>query len=141
MSQRRILEDEYLSIQCWEGILTLEASYQACFDFADIIKASGVNVRVGTVTVARDDVETGTRDPIVVSDDGDTPPMVPEVIYEPAQDEAAGSMYETIMRFWYKRFHYHTEAIPVHRITCNREVRGSRDIGFWGLSRHHCLLD
>ncbi|GKC68742.1 hypothetical protein Tco_1101340, partial [Tanacetum coccineum] len=109
----------------------VEAVIEACFDFADIIKASGVNVRVGTVTVARDDVETGTRDPIVVSDDGDTPPMVPEVIYEPAQDEAAGSMYETLGDL-VKRFHDHTEAIPVHRILVIERVRreqGYRIVG------------
>ncbi|GKB44471.1 hypothetical protein Tco_0889413 [Tanacetum coccineum] len=66
----------------------VEAVIEACFDFADIIRASGVDVRVEAVTVARDDVETGVRDPIVV-DDGDTPPVVPEVILEPAQEERA----------------------------------------------------
>ncbi|GKA13871.1 reverse transcriptase domain-containing protein, partial [Tanacetum coccineum] len=55
-------------------------------------------------------------------DDGDTPPMVPEVIYEPAQDEAAGSMYETLGDL-VKRFHDHTEAIPVHRILVIERVR------------------
>ncbi|GKB39952.1 hypothetical protein Tco_0884894 [Tanacetum coccineum] len=60
----------------------VKAVIKACFDFADIFRASRVDVRVEAVIVARDDVETGTRDPIVVSDDGDTPPMVPEVIPE-----------------------------------------------------------
>ncbi|GKE83930.1 hypothetical protein Tco_1557672 [Tanacetum coccineum] len=67
----------------------VKAVIEACFDFADIIRDSGVDVRVEAVTVARDDVETGTRDPIVVSDDGDTPPVVPKVIPEPAQEGAA----------------------------------------------------
>ncbi|GJY15521.1 putative reverse transcriptase domain-containing protein [Tanacetum coccineum] len=62
----------------------VEAVIEACFDFADIIRTSEVDVRVETVTVTRDDVEIGTRDLIVVSDDGDTPPVVPEVIHEPA---------------------------------------------------------
>ncbi|GKA53616.1 putative reverse transcriptase domain-containing protein [Tanacetum coccineum] len=70
---------------------------------------------VEAVTVARDDVETGTRDSIVVSNDGDTPPMVPEVTLEPAQEGAAGSTYE-ILGDLVQRFHDHTEAIPVHRI-------------------------
>ncbi|GJX51209.1 putative reverse transcriptase domain-containing protein [Tanacetum coccineum] len=74
----------------------VEAVIEACFDFVDIIRASGVDVRVKAMNVARDDVKTGTRDPIVVSDDGDTPPMVPEVIPEPAQEGAAGSTYETL---------------------------------------------
>ncbi|GJV94252.1 hypothetical protein Tco_1545829, partial [Tanacetum coccineum] len=69
----------------------VEAVIEACFDFAGIIRASGVDVRVEAVTVARDDVEMGMRDPIIVSDDGDTPPVVPEVIPDPAQEGAAGS--------------------------------------------------
>ncbi|GKF10589.1 hypothetical protein Tco_0048515 [Tanacetum coccineum] len=58
----------------------VEAVIKACFDFVDIIRTSGVDVRVEAMTVARDDVETGTRDLIVGSDDGDTPPVVPKVI-------------------------------------------------------------
>ncbi|GJW00498.1 hypothetical protein Tco_1555749 [Tanacetum coccineum] len=57
-------------------------------------RASGVDVRVEVVTVSRDDVETGMRDPIVVSNDGDTPPVVPEVIPEPTQEGAAGNVAE-----------------------------------------------
>ncbi|GKG55212.1 hypothetical protein Tco_0571852, partial [Tanacetum coccineum] len=76
---------------------------------------SGVDFRVEAVTVARDDVETGTRYPIVVSDDEDTPPVVPEVTLEPAQEGATGSMYKTLGDL-VQRFHNHTEAIPVHRI-------------------------
>ncbi|GJU74145.1 hypothetical protein Tco_1265550, partial [Tanacetum coccineum] len=53
----------------------VKAVIEACFDFADIIRASGVDVRVEAVTVAQDDVETGMRNPIVVSDDEDTPPV------------------------------------------------------------------
>ncbi|GKA37730.1 hypothetical protein Tco_0724295 [Tanacetum coccineum] len=68
----------------------VEAVIEACFGFANIISTSGVDVGVEVVTVARDDVETGTRDPIVVSDDGDTPPVVPEEIPEPAQEGVAG---------------------------------------------------
>ncbi|GJT44748.1 putative reverse transcriptase domain-containing protein [Tanacetum coccineum] len=75
---------------------SVEAVIEACFYFADIIRASGVDVRVEAMTVARDDVETGTRDPIVVSDNRDTPPVVPEVIPEPAQEGAVGSTYKTL---------------------------------------------
>ncbi|GKC63077.1 hypothetical protein Tco_1095675, partial [Tanacetum coccineum] len=73
----------------------VEAIIEACFDFADIIRTSGVDVRVEAVTVARDDVKTGTRDPIVVIDDGDTPPVVPKVIPEPAQE---GAVIEGVQR-------------------------------------------
>ncbi|GKB99171.1 putative reverse transcriptase domain-containing protein, partial [Tanacetum coccineum] len=67
----------------------VEAVIKACFDFADIIRASIVDVRVEAMTVAWDDVETSARDPIMVSNDGYTPPVVPEVIPEPAQEERA----------------------------------------------------
>ncbi|GJT74470.1 putative reverse transcriptase domain-containing protein [Tanacetum coccineum] len=106
----------------------IEAVIEACFDFADIIRASGVDVRVEAVTVARDDVETSARDPIVVSDDGDTPPVVSEVIPEPAQEERViEGTYETLGDL-VQRFHDHIEAIPVHRIQLdgdNRRLRGT----------------
>ncbi|GJY74985.1 putative reverse transcriptase domain-containing protein [Tanacetum coccineum] len=54
-------------------------------------------------------------DPIIVSDDGDTPPVVLEVILKPAQEGAARSTYK-IVGDWVQRFHDHTEAIPIHRI-------------------------
>ncbi|GJX01924.1 putative reverse transcriptase domain-containing protein [Tanacetum coccineum] len=115
----------------WMDIDLVEAVIEACFDFADIIRTSGVDVRVEAVTVARDDVETGTRDPIVVSDDGDTPPVVPEVIPEPAQEGAAGGTYETLGSL-VQRFHDHTQAIPVHRIQVIEGVQreqGHRIVG------------
>ncbi|GKE71996.1 hypothetical protein Tco_1530068, partial [Tanacetum coccineum] len=87
----------------------VEAVIEACFDFADIIRASRVDVRVEAVTVARDDVEMSVRDPIMVSDDGDTPPVVPEVIPEHAQKERAiEGTYETLGDL-VQRFHDHTE--------------------------------
>ncbi|GJZ80748.1 hypothetical protein Tco_0645742, partial [Tanacetum coccineum] len=109
----------------------IEAVIEACFDFADIIRASGVDVRVEDVTVARDDVETSMRDPIIVSDDGDTPPVASGVIPEPAQEGAAGSTYETLEDL-VQRFHDHIEAIPVHRIRVIEGVQseqGCRIIG------------
>ncbi|GJW04807.1 putative reverse transcriptase domain-containing protein [Tanacetum coccineum] len=110
----------------------VEVVIEACFDFADIIRASGVDVRVEAVTVARDDVETCVRDPIVVSDDGDTPPVVPKVIPEPAQEErAVEGTYETLGDL-VQRFHNHTQAIPVHRIQVIEGVQreqGHRIVG------------
>ncbi|GKC97099.1 hypothetical protein Tco_1162541, partial [Tanacetum coccineum] len=44
----------------------VEAIIEACFDFANIIRANGVDVRVEAVTVARDGVEMSARDPIVL---------------------------------------------------------------------------
>ncbi|GJR85139.1 hypothetical protein Tco_0209150 [Tanacetum coccineum] len=97
----------------------------------DVERTSGVDVRVEAVTVARDDVETGTRDPIVVSDDKDTPSVVPEVTPEPAQEGTAGSTYETLGDL-VQRFHDHIEAIPVHRIQVIEGVQreqGHRIVG------------
>ncbi|GJX18549.1 hypothetical protein Tco_0221226, partial [Tanacetum coccineum] len=93
----------------------VEAVIKACFDFVDITRASRVDVRVEDVTVARDAIEMGMRDPIVVSDDGDTPHVVPEVTPEPAQEGATGSTYETLGDL-IQRFHDHTEAIPIYRV-------------------------
>ncbi|GJR36458.1 putative reverse transcriptase domain-containing protein [Tanacetum coccineum] len=90
----------------------VEAVIEACLDFANIIRASGVDVEVDVVTVARYDVETSMRDPIMVSDDGDTPLVVPEVIPEPAQEGAVEGTYETLGDL-VQRFHDHTVAIPV----------------------------
>ncbi|GKB24734.1 hypothetical protein Tco_0864135, partial [Tanacetum coccineum] len=95
--------------------LEIQAEIDKCIAYADALRDRGIDVRVEAVTVAWDDVETGTKDPIVVSDDGDTPPMVLEVIPEPAQGGAAGCIYETL-RSLVQRFHDHTQAIPVHHI-------------------------
>ncbi|GJS67297.1 reverse transcriptase domain-containing protein [Tanacetum coccineum] len=94
----------------------VKAVIEACFDFVDIIRASRVNVRVEAVTVARDNVKTNARDPIVVSDDGDTPPVVPEVIPKPAQEERAMEGTFETLRDLVQRFHDHTKAIPIHHI-------------------------
>ncbi|GKE62418.1 hypothetical protein Tco_1512785 [Tanacetum coccineum] len=104
----------------------VEAVIEACLDFANIIRASGVDVEVDVVTVARDDVETSTRDPIMVSDDGDTPSVVPEVIPEPAQEGAVEGTYETLGDL-VQRFHDHTVAIPVHRVQAIESIQ--RDQG------------
>ncbi|GJY45777.1 hypothetical protein Tco_0434840 [Tanacetum coccineum] len=110
----------------------VKAVIETCFDFADIIRASGVDVRVEVVTVAQDDVETSVRDPIMVSDDGDTPPVVLEVIPEPAQEErAVEGTYETLGDL-VQRFHDHTKAIPVHRVQVIKGVQweqGYRIVG------------
>ncbi|GJS72901.1 hypothetical protein Tco_0705742 [Tanacetum coccineum] len=62
----------------------VKAVIEACFNFADIISGNGIDVRVEFVTVARDEDETGARGTVMVSDDGDTHPMVLNDIPEPA---------------------------------------------------------
>ncbi|GJX74139.1 putative reverse transcriptase domain-containing protein [Tanacetum coccineum] len=92
----------------------------------DVERSDGMDI--GPV---EDDVETSIRDLIIVSDDGDTPPVIPEVIPEPAQEGAAGSTYETLGDL-VQRFHDHTDAIPVHHIQVIEGVQkeqGHRTIG------------
>ncbi|GJU16396.1 putative reverse transcriptase domain-containing protein [Tanacetum coccineum] len=93
------------------------------FDFADIIRASGVDVRVEDVTIALDDVETSMRDPIVVSDDGDTPPVVTGVIPEPAQEGAAGSTKMPNTRFGASMTHKEIEGLLTRRVAEEMEAR------------------
>ncbi|GKE88282.1 hypothetical protein Tco_1565757, partial [Tanacetum coccineum] len=72
----------------------VEAIIEACLDFADIIRGSGVDVRVEAVIVARDEVETSARGTVVVNDDGDTPPVVPDDIPELAQEGAVEGAHD-----------------------------------------------
>ncbi|GJS10116.1 hypothetical protein Tco_0366912 [Tanacetum coccineum] len=58
----------------------IKAEIDECFAYAYALRDRGIDARVVVETVARDDVETGMIDPIVVSDYGDIPPMVPEAI-------------------------------------------------------------
>ncbi|GJT39808.1 putative reverse transcriptase domain-containing protein [Tanacetum coccineum] len=85
----------------------------------------------GTDIAVDDDVKTGMRDLIVVSDDGVTPPVVPEVIPQPAQEGAARGTYETLGDL-VQRFYDHTQAIPIHSIQVIEGVQreqGHRIVG------------
>ncbi|GJS71940.1 hypothetical protein Tco_0704781 [Tanacetum coccineum] len=90
------------------------------------LSPSKVDVRVKAATLAQDDVETSTRDQIMVSNDGDTPSVVPEVIPEPAQEGAIEGTYETLGDL-VQRFHDHTVVIPVHRVQAIESIQ--RDYG------------
>ncbi|GJX92273.1 hypothetical protein Tco_0345599 [Tanacetum coccineum] len=75
----------------------VETVIKACFDFADIIRGSGIDVRVESVTVARDEVATSARGTVVVSDDRVMHPVVPDDIHEPVQEDGAVEVtYETL---------------------------------------------
>ncbi|GJR28493.1 putative reverse transcriptase domain-containing protein [Tanacetum coccineum] len=58
----------------------IQAKIDECFAYADVLRDRGIDARVIVEAVARDDVKTGTRDPIVVSDDGDTPPVGHKIV-------------------------------------------------------------
>ncbi|GJV94302.1 hypothetical protein Tco_1545879 [Tanacetum coccineum] len=90
----------------------IETVIKACFDFADIIRGSGIDVRVEAVTVAQDEVEASARGMTMVSDDEVTHPMVPDDIPEPAQEEGAVEGTYEMLGDLVPRFHDHTVEIP-----------------------------
>ncbi|GJU08054.1 hypothetical protein Tco_1124484 [Tanacetum coccineum] len=94
----------------------IETVIEACFDFVDIIRGSGIDVRVEAVIVARDEVETSARGTVVVSDDRVMHPVVPDDIHEPVQEDGAVKVtYETLGDL-VQRFHDHTVEILVNRV-------------------------
>ncbi|GJW45329.1 hypothetical protein Tco_0074128 [Tanacetum coccineum] len=88
----------------------VQATIEACFDFADIIRSRGINVRVVAETVARDEIGTDTRDIVEGGDDGVTHPVVSD-----------------------DRFHDHTVAIPVHRVQVIEGVQREQGHGIVGV--------
>ncbi|GKD33239.1 putative reverse transcriptase domain-containing protein, partial [Tanacetum coccineum] len=104
----------------------VEAVIEACLDFADIIRGSGVDVKVEAMIVARDEVETSAKGTVMVSDDGDTHPVVPDDIPEPAQEGAVEGTYETLGDL-VQRFYDHTVEILVHRVQVIESIQ--RDQG------------
>nr|GEX77303.1 putative reverse transcriptase domain-containing protein [Tanacetum cinerariifolium] len=89
----------------------MQATIEACFDFADIIRSRGIDVRVVAKTIARDKVGTDTRDMVEGGDDKVTDPVVSDEVQE---ERVADGTYETL-RSLVQRFHDHIVAIPVHR--------------------------
>ncbi|GJT28848.1 hypothetical protein Tco_0909123 [Tanacetum coccineum] len=67
----------------------VQATIKACFDFADIIKSKGINVRVVAETVARDEIRADMRDIVEGGDDRVTYPVVSEDVQEVAPEERA----------------------------------------------------
>nr|GEW85608.1 putative reverse transcriptase domain-containing protein [Tanacetum cinerariifolium] len=89
----------------------MQATIEACFDFTDIIRSRGIDVRVVAKTIARDKVGTDTRDMVEGGDDKVTDPVVSDDVQK---ERVADGTYETL-RSLVQRFHDHTVAIPVHR--------------------------
>nr|GEV49005.1 hypothetical protein [Tanacetum cinerariifolium] len=67
----------------------VQMTIEACFDFVNIIRSRGIDVRVVTKTVARDETRTDMRDIVEGGDDRVTPPVVSEDVQEAAQEERA----------------------------------------------------
>ncbi|GJT65564.1 hypothetical protein Tco_1017044 [Tanacetum coccineum] len=62
----------------------VQATIEACFDFAYIIKSKGIDVRVVAETVARDKIRTDIRDIVERGDDRVTHPVVSDDVQEAA---------------------------------------------------------
>ncbi|GKE22981.1 putative reverse transcriptase domain-containing protein, partial [Tanacetum coccineum] len=111
---------------------------EACLDFADIIRGSGVDVKVEAMIVARDEVETSAKGTVMVSDDGDTPPVVPDDIPEPAQEGAVEGTYQTLGDL-VQRFHDHTGTMLLERIheleRDNKRLRDMMDVASQRVTR------
>ncbi|GJX89132.1 ribonuclease H-like domain-containing protein [Tanacetum coccineum] len=93
----------------------IQAEIDECFAYADALRDRGIDARVVVEAVDREESETGARGLVKVRVERVTHPMMPEDIFEPAQEGAVEVTYETLGDL-VQRFHDHTEAIPVHRI-------------------------
>ncbi|GKC12703.1 hypothetical protein Tco_1009485 [Tanacetum coccineum] len=107
--------------------LEIQAEINECITYADALRAEGIDVRVVVETVAQEEVETSTRDPIEVRVDRVIHHAVLDDIPEPAQEEGAiEGTYETLEAL-VQRFHDHTMEIPVHQVQVIESIQ--RDLG------------
>ncbi|GJT49845.1 putative reverse transcriptase domain-containing protein [Tanacetum coccineum] len=75
----------------------VQATIEACFYFANIIRSRGIDMRVVAKTVTRDEIRTDTRDIVKGGDDKVTHPVVSDDVQEAAQeDRVAEGTYETL---------------------------------------------
>ncbi|GJZ36699.1 reverse transcriptase domain-containing protein [Tanacetum coccineum] len=126
----------------------IQAEIDECIAYADALKDRGIDARVVVEVVDREESETGARGPVKVSVERVTHHVIPEDTPEPAQEErAVECTYET-SRSLVKRFHDHTEAIPVHRVQVIEGVQreqGRRIVGvksaFTALTERIALLE
>nr|GEV74909.1 hypothetical protein [Tanacetum cinerariifolium] len=110
----------------------LQSTIEACFDFTDIIRSKGIDVRVVAESVARDEHRTDTKDIVEGGDDMVTHPVMSDDVQEAAQKErAAKGTYKTLGSL-VQRFHDHTLAILVHHVQVIEGVQkeqGHRIVG------------
>ncbi|GKF19374.1 hypothetical protein Tco_0068012, partial [Tanacetum coccineum] len=96
--------------------LEIQVEINECIAYADALRVEGINARVVVETVAREEVEIGTRGPVEVRVDRVTHPAVPDDVPDPAQKEGVVEVtYETLGDL-VQRFHDHTVKILIHRV-------------------------
>ncbi|GKA49351.1 putative reverse transcriptase domain-containing protein [Tanacetum coccineum] len=106
--------------------LEIQAEIDECIAYADALRDRGIDARVVVEAVNREEIKTGVRGQIKVRIVRVTHPVVADDILKPAQEGAIEVTYETLGDL-VKRFHDHTEEIPVHRVQAIKSVQ--RDQG------------
>ncbi|GJR39191.1 reverse transcriptase domain-containing protein [Tanacetum coccineum] len=75
-SPKRVRDSDYFADVEEHEIDPVQATIEVCFDFADIIRSRGIDVRVVAKTVAWDKIKTDTRDIFKGGDDRVTHPVI-----------------------------------------------------------------
>nr|GEZ52844.1 reverse transcriptase domain-containing protein [Tanacetum cinerariifolium] len=99
----------------------IQEEIDECFAYADALRDRGIDARVVVEAVDRDEIETGVRGLVEVRVEKITHPAMLEDIPEPTQEGEVEATYETLGDL-VKRFHDHTQAIPIHRVQLMTEV-------------------
>ncbi|GKF49355.1 hypothetical protein Tco_0142606 [Tanacetum coccineum] len=95
--------------------LEIQAEIDECFAYPDALRDRGTDARVVVEAADREESKTGTRGPVEVRVKRVTHPVMLEDTPKPAREGVVGVTYETLGDL-VKRFHDHTEAIPVYRV-------------------------
>ncbi|GKD44649.1 hypothetical protein Tco_1269294, partial [Tanacetum coccineum] len=74
-----------------------------------------------------EEIETGARGPVEVRVNRVTHPVIVDDIPKPTQEEGAVEVTYNTLGDLVKRFHDHTEEIPVHRVQAIKRALGARD--------------
>ncbi|GJW28882.1 hypothetical protein Tco_0045757 [Tanacetum coccineum] len=108
----------------------IQTEIDECFAYSDALRDRGIDARVIVEVVDQEESETGARGSVEVRVERVTHPAMPEDIPEPASEGAVEVTYETLGDL-VKRFHDHTEHIPVNRIQLERDnmrLRGTASV-------------
>ncbi|GJT83246.1 hypothetical protein Tco_1057588 [Tanacetum coccineum] len=107
--------------------LEIQAEIDECIAYADALRDGGIDARVVVEAIDQEEIETDVRGPVEVRVDRVTHPVVADDIPEPAQEGAVEITYKTLGDL-VKRFHDHTEEIPVRRVQVIKSIQ--RDQGY-----------
>ncbi|GKD66705.1 hypothetical protein Tco_1308813, partial [Tanacetum coccineum] len=95
--------------------IEIQVETDKCIAYADVLRDRGIDARVVVEPIDREEIETNVRGLVEFRVNRVTRPVVADDIPEPAQEGAVEVTYETLGDL-VRRFHDHTEEIPVRRI-------------------------